>query len=64
MARSETIKSFVERRTLEGASARECWDEARTKFPHKCVGWNYITNLRRDAIDTAIAKRRLNKMPC
>ena len=59
----ETIKSFVERRTLEGATDSECFDESRAKFPHKCVGWNYITKLRREAIDVAIAKRRLNAMP-
>lgn len=59
MAR-ETIKSFVERRTFEGASARDCWEEARERFPYKCPGWNYISKIRRDAIDAKIAKQCLN----
>lgn len=46
MAR-ETIKSFVYRTHKEGTSIEEAWRAAQSAFPHKCVSWGYVQQLRK-----------------
>jgi hypothetical protein len=45
---SETIKSFVYRAYREGQSAEDTWRAAQSLFPHKCVSWGYVRQIRRD----------------
>ena len=48
MAHGETIQSFVRRRLNDGYSLETVWKEARERFPHKCVGWNYVKRIERE----------------
>lgn len=55
----KTIKNFVLALATAGLSAEDIQRLARAEFPGRIVTYGYVAKLRQDAIDIAVAKKRL-----
>jgi hypothetical protein len=63
MGRGESILAFVRHRLDEGTASPEAiWREAQAAFPHRCVSWGYVAQIRLDWIDANIARQRLAEL--
>jgi hypothetical protein len=43
----QSIKNYVIRRLVEGASLEVIWPEVRELYPHRCAGWGYLLRIKK-----------------
>jgi hypothetical protein len=46
----QSIKHYVTRRLVEGASLEVIWPEVRALFPHRCPGWGYLLSIKKQLL--------------